>query len=224
MSFRFQPDWIVEEGDELLVVSKPAGLLSHPSADKTRDNLIDLLREARPDLVGLTLQHRLDKETSGLLLLTVGDRLRAGVAQRFADRQVRKEYLCWVRGKRLASSWSVQAPLTQRSGRVSVGPGQEAHTDFSLIRRAGPYCLLLAMPRTGRKHQIRAHLAHQGLPIVGDVLFGGEPASRLLLHAHRLELAHPQNGQLLRWAAEPGDDFHPPEAPAHRPESYPRRL
>lgn len=209
MDVLFHAEWVVAEGDGYLVVCKPAGLLTHAGADKTRANLVDLLRKARPDLEGLTLQHRLDKETSGLLLFTVGDQLRAGVAQSFAERQVKKEYLCWVRGKRLASSWSVNAPLTQKSGRVSVGPGQEAHTDFSLLRRDGPYCLVLAVPRTGRKHQIRAHLAHRGLPIIGDDLFGGEPASRLLLHAHCLELPHPETGALLRWTAEPGDDFNP---------------
>lgn len=209
-SDRFQPDWIVYQDDDLLVVHKPAGLLTHASADKTRANLVDLLRQARPELDGLVLQHRLDRETSGLLVLTIGPALRASVAQQFANRDVQKEYLCWVKGKRLSARWTVDAPLTQKSGRVRVGPGQTALTEFALLDRAGPYCLLRAVPRTGRKHQIRAHLAHRGLPILGDALYGGEPAPRLLLHAQRLELTHPITGQALSWTAEPSSDFKPP--------------
>ena len=208
---RWDPSWIVHEGQGLLVVNKPAGLLTHATADKARDNLVDLLRTHRPDLTAMTLQHRLDRETSGLILLTTSDETRAGIAQQFAERLVDKEYLCWVRGKRLDQSWTVDAPLQERSGRMKVGPGQEARTDFSLQRRQGSYCLLLAMPRTGRKHQIRAHLAHRRLPIVGDALFGGEPASRLMLHAYRLEIGHPVSGQRMQWTAEPSSDFQPPK-------------
>jgi 23S rRNA pseudouridine955/2504/2580 synthase len=206
----FDPAWIVHEDHGLLVVSKPAGLLTHATADKARENLVDLLRQARPDLDGLTLQHRLDRETSGLLLFTFGAEVRAGIAHQFADRSVAKTYLCWVRGKRLAARWSVEAPLTESSGRVRVGPGNLARTDFALVRRQGPYCLLQASPLTGRKHQIRAHLAHRGLPIVGDSLFGGEPWARLLLHAHRLEITHPLTGVRHHWEAEPGNDFRSP--------------
>ena len=207
---KFPLAWIVDEGEGLLVVHKPAGLLTHATADKTRDNLVDMLRAARPDLEGLTLQHRLDRETSGLLLFTVGDALRAGVARQFAERQVHKEYLCWVRGKRLAARWTVEAPLRDKAGRVSVGPsGKPSETQFTLLRRVGDYCLLQARPLTGRKHQIRAHLAHRGLPILGDTLFGGEPGSRLLLHAHRLEIDHPLTGQRLSWVADPGEEFSP---------------
>jgi len=207
---RFEADWVVYESQGLLVIHKPAGLLTHATADRTRENLVDLLREARPDLSELTLQHRLDRETSGLLLFTTSDQTRAGVARQFAEREVGKQYLCWVRGKKLPAAWTVEAPLRERSGRVQVGPGQSARTDFCLTRRQGPYCLLTATPHTGRKHQIRAHLAHRGLPILGDALFGGEPAARLLLHAHKLEIRHPISEERLRWSAEPGPDFAPP--------------
>lgn len=207
----FSRSWIVEEEGGLLVVSKPSGLLTHATADKSRPNLVDLLRQARPDLTELTLQHRLDRETSGLVLFTTEQAIRAGVAQQFENRQVEKEYLCWVIGKKLERSWSVRASLGQRSGRVHVGPGQSAHTDFELVRRQGPYCLLRVRPITGRKHQIRAHLAHCGLPIVGDSLFKGAPASRLFLHAHTLCLRHPQNQQLRTFQAPPGVNFQPEE-------------
>lgn len=207
---RWEPSWIVHEGQGLLVINKPSGLLTHATADKSRENLVDLLRTHRPDLTALTLQHRLDRETSGLILLTISDEVRAGIAQQFAERRATKEYLCWVKGKRLAQSWTVDAPLQERSGRIRVGPGQEAQTDFSLQRRQGSYCLLMAKPRTGRKHQIRAHLAHRKLPIVGDALFAGVPAPRLMLHAYSLEIEHPISGQRLRWTAEPPPDFQPP--------------
>lgn len=193
------------------MISKPSGLLTHATADKSRPNLVDMLRQARPDLSELTLQHRLDRETSGLILFTTEQRIRAGVAQQFENRQVEKEYLCWVIGKKLERNWSVKASLGQRSGRVHVGLGQSAHTDFELVRRQGPYCLLRARPMTGRKHQIRAHLAHCGLPIVGDSLFKGAPAARLFLHAHTLRLRHPLQERLLTFQAPPEANFQPGE-------------
>ncbi len=206
---RFKMEWLITEVDGLLVVHKPAGLLTHATADRSRENLVDLLRQARPDLNQLTLQHRLDRETSGVILFTTSVEMRAPVAQQFENRQVEKEYLCWVQGKRLESSWSVEASLQQRSGRVRVGPGQAARTDFRLLRREGSYCLLQARPLTGRKHQIRAHLAHRGLPIVGDELFGGEEASRLMLHAHRLTLTLPGSGKNVTFEAPTDIAFHP---------------
>lgn len=209
MSTKLRAEWLIAETEGLLVVHKPAGLLTHATADRSRENLVDLLRQARPDLTDLTLQHRLDRETSGLLLFTTSVEMRAFVAHQFESRQVEKEYLCWVQGKRLESSWRVEAPLQQRSGRVRVGPGQEARTDFRLLQRQGAYCLLQARPLTGRKHQIRAHLAHRGLPIVGDQLFGGEEASRLMLHAHRLTLTLPGPQTAVTFEAPPNIDFHP---------------
>lgn len=205
----FNPEWIIAESDGLLIVHKLAGLLTHATADRSRENLVDLLRRARPDLTELTLQHRLDRETSGVILFTTSVEMRAPVAQLFENRRVEKEYLCWVQGKRLESSWSVEATLQQRSGRVRVGPGQAARTDFRLLKREGSYCLLQACPLTGRKHQIRAHLAHRGLPIVGDELFGGPPSHRLLLHAHRLSLVHPRTEKIVTFEDQPDEDFQP---------------
>ena len=209
LEFRLDPRWILEDRDGLLVVSKPSGLLTHATADKSRKNLVDLVRAERPDGSELTLQHRLDRETSGLVLFTTEVATRAVVAQQFEQRRVHKQYLCWIRGKRLDSTWSVEAPLTERSGRVKVGPGKPSRTDFRLVRRQGEFCLLEARPVTGRKHQIRAHLAHLGLPILGDRLFGGEEASRLLLHAYRLSLSHPALGGDRMFTAEPDTEFRP---------------
>ena len=208
-AFSFDPSWIVEERDGLLVVNKPSGLLSHASADKSRDNLVDLVRASREEGSELTLQHRLDRDTSGLVLFTTEASTRVIVAQQFEARNVCKEYLCWVKGQRLQSSWSIEAPLTERSGRVKVGPGKPSRTDFRLLRRQGEYCLLEARPVTGRKHQIRAHLAHLGLPIIGDTLFGGAEASRLMLHAYRLSLSHPAIGGERSFEADPGPKFRP---------------
>lgn len=206
-TFVFDQDWIVAENDGLLAVRKPHGLLTHATADKSRQNLVELLRQARADLRELTLHHRLDKETSGLVLFSTSRQVRVGLAQQFDARQMEKEYLCWVKGKRLDSQWVEEASLRERSGRVSVGPGQFARTEFQLLQRRGGYCLLSAKPKTGRKHQIRAHLAHRGMPIVGDTLFGGESHPRLLLHAYRLRLLHPATGETLFLQADPDPSF-----------------
>lgn len=188
----FDPSQSVLYRDEhWLALDKPAGLLVHPGADKSQPDMVTAVAAWLGD-ASWTLHHRLDRETSGLVLLSLSDVGRASVAAQFENREVEKSYLCRVAPFTGKPTWSCSKPLGERRGRVWVDErdplAKAAHTEF---RRLGPHGLVEARPKTGRKHQIRVHLACQGRPILGDVLYDGPPAPRLMLHAHRLTLRHP---------------------------------
>ncbi len=179
------------------MVDKPAGLLVHPGADKRQPDLLQSLpEELKSSSQRLVLQHRLDKETSGLVLLTRTESECVRVAQLFADRKVEKTYLCrssLYPQRRAQKNWVVDLPLGQRKGRVWVDPqGQSAQTHFRHLGQGW----IEARPRTGRKHQIRVHLAQAGWPIDGDLLYRGQPHSRMMLHAWKLRLVHPVHGEM----------------------------
>ena len=193
---------VVFRDQHWLAIDKPAGLLVHPGADKSRPDLVSLVAGwmgERP----WTLHHRLDAETSGLVLFSLSLQARASVAAQFEERRVEKAYLCRI-GPGHPAAWTCDAPLAERRGRVLVdAAGKPAFTEFRGLDSPG---LIEARPRTGRKHQIRVHLASQGRPIVGDRLYGGADAPRLLLHAHTLRLLHP-DGSLMTLTAPCPKDF-----------------
>jgi RluA family pseudouridine synthase len=202
----FQPEnCVVYRDAHWLAIAKPAGLLVHPGADKTQSDLVTAVA-AWLGPATWTLHHRLDRETSGLVLFSLSAEGRVSVAAQFEQRQVEKGYLGRVASPgRAGEKWTCNAPLGERRGRVEVeGPGAKpAQTDFRRLDSTG---LVEALPRTGRKHQIRVHLASQGRPLVGDTLYGGAAAPRLMLHAHWLRLRHPE-GEWMTLKAEPPADF-----------------
>ena len=183
---------VVYRDQHWLALNKPAGLLVHPGVDKSQPDLVSAVSSW---LEGLpwTLQHRLDRETSGLVLLTLSLEARVHVARQFEERQVEKGYLCRVGPlpKGHPQQWSETQPLLEQRGRVSCHPnGKPAETRFRVLSADGRQTLLEASPKTGRKHQIRVHLAARRLPIVGDRLYGGASGARLFLHAYWLYLDH----------------------------------
>lgn len=174
-------------------MAKPAGLLSHPGADPNRDDLVSWLR-GQVEAEQLVMHHRLDRETSGLLVLTLSKRACAPMAQAFADRRIEKTYRAWVRG-RPPRQGTIDVRLGEVKGRVRVDPGgKEARTGFVRKRQRQHWAELELKPYHGRKHQLRVHCQAQGWPIVGDTLYGGQPSSRLWLHAFQLTFAHPVTG------------------------------
>ena len=208
----FEPCWEIHRDESLLLVNKPAGLLCHPGADARRPDLMTLLRAhygtAFPEIV---LQHRLDRETSGLVVLTVSAEARVAVYRQFEQREVDKTYLAWVHDpkRRLAARFSCdRSLLVDRGGRVTVSTtGQVASTRFEVLRRSGAFALLQAHPASGRKHQIRVHLLSLGHPIVGDILYKGPPGKRLMLHASRIGLQN--GGRTVSFEAPISADFRP---------------
>lgn len=190
------------EDDHLLIADKPAGMVVHPAYRHQGDTLFDALlaRAAGPDGVARYrpgLVHRLDKDTSGLVLVTKTATARSAV-QRLLDRgDVAKEYVALVRGS-LDDEGAVALPLgrdPEDRTRALVAPGgRPARTRWRVRERLGPYSVVELRLETGRMHQIRAHLAAVGLPIVGDALYGGAALgslSRQFLHARRLAFPHP---------------------------------
>ncbi len=187
---------IVYMDEDLVAVHKPAGLLSHPSADPARPDLVSWLR-SQISAEKLVMHHRLDLETSGLLVLTRTLKACAPLAQAFEQRRISKTYLAMVKGQPPARG-QIDQPLAECKGRVrSDRAGKPAVTYFKRLHSKGGYAILELNPLHGRKHQLRVHCMSRGWPIVGDQLYGGEASERMWLHAWRLQFQHPVSGQAL---------------------------
>jgi 23S rRNA pseudouridine1911/1915/1917 synthase len=200
------------EDEDLVVVAKPAGLLTHPTTGRRGGTLVNRLLGMGLPLApaGGTLRpgivHRLDAGTSGLLIVAKTDRAFTVLRERFRAHAVRRRYLALVRGVARHDTFAVDAPLGRRAARVVVDAteGRRAETRFEVRERFEVTTLLDAVPETGRTHQIRVHLAAVGHPIVGDRSYGGwgDDARRLgldrpFLHAWRLSFAHPVSGEAI---------------------------
>jgi 23S rRNA pseudouridine955/2504/2580 synthase len=206
---RFEPR-LLHEDEALLVLDKPAGVAVHGGSGVSL-GVIEQLRALRPELRFLELVHRLDRDTSGVLLLAKKRSALLDLHRQLREGAVRKFYLALVRGRWTQRKRSVALPLSKRvlaSGERRVGvderEGQPALTVFRLVRAAAPHSLVEAELKTGRTHQIRVHLAHLGHPILGDDKYGDfalnkalakQGLKRLFLHASRTVIAHPASGR-----------------------------
>ncbi|KIL04915.1 MAG: 23S rRNA pseudouridine(955/2504/2580) synthase RluC [Pseudomonadota bacterium] len=202
---------IVYEDKALIVINKPAGIAVHGGSGLSY-GVIEALRQLRPDVRELELVHRLDRDTSGLLMVAKKRSMLRHLHQALRSDGVDKRYLALVRGRWEASKKQISAPLqknTLRSGERMVevsGDGKEALTLFRVVRRFGDFATLVeAKPVTGRTHQIRVHARHAGHAIAGDNKYGDEEFSRvirelggkrLFLHAYSLRVPLPEGGEL----------------------------
>jgi tRNA pseudouridine32 synthase / 23S rRNA pseudouridine746 synthase len=194
---------IVFEDAWLVVVDKPCGLLSVPGRDASvTDSALARLRARYPHATGPLLVHRLDLDTSGLLVAALDARTHAELQRQFARREVQKRYVAWlagrVRGERGRIDLPMRVDLHDRPRQIHDPlHGKPAVTEWQVLERSGERTRVALFPRTGRTHQLRVHAAHPlglGAPIVGDRLYGhGE--GRLLLHAEALSFLHPGTGQ-----------------------------
>jgi len=206
------PVAIMFEDEHLLVVSKPGGLVTHPTARRRSGTLVNRLLgmgirlapaggELRPGIV-----HRLDAGTSGLLIVAKTDVAYAELRERFRQHAVDRRYLALVRGQVAHDRFGVEAPLSRRAAKIVVDrvDGRPAATSFEVRERMPRATLLEAAPETGRTHQIRVHLSAIGHPILGDRAYGGggddaarAGLSRPFLHAWRLRFRHPVTGEQI---------------------------
>ena len=195
---------ILYEDDDLVVVNKPAGLVVHPAPGHPRGTLVNALLARLPELaageaVRPGIVHRLDKDTSGVMVVAKHDRAQRMLAAQLKDRQMDKRYLALVDGAPASESGTVNAPIARdprHPQRMAVvGGGRPAITHFRVLRRYARHTLLECKPVTGRTHQIRVHLGAIGCPVVADTTYGRAtptlPLAHHFLHAARLAFRLP---------------------------------
>jgi 23S rRNA pseudouridine1911/1915/1917 synthase len=209
---------VVYEDADMLIVDKPAGLVVHPAAGHESGTLVNALLARGTQYGGIAgvkrpgIVHRLDRDTSGLLMVAKTDRAQAGLMAQLKARGVKKTYLGLVLGSVAATTGRIEAPIGRDPAhriRMAVVPdGREAVTGYRVRERLAGWTLLELDLVTGRTHQIRVHLAAIGHPLAGDPLYGNgtsrrgpDGTTRLFLHSWRIELQSPQDGHLIRATA-----------------------
>jgi 23S rRNA pseudouridine1911/1915/1917 synthase len=209
---------IVHLDDDLAVVDKPTGLVVHPAPSHTGPTLVSDLGDMlgggedseRPGIV-----HRLDKDTSGLLVVARNDAAHGALQTQVQRREVERIYLALAQGHLASRTGTIDAPIGRASRQrhrmaVSGAASREARTHFEVLELLPAETYLEARLETGRTHQIRAHFAAIGHPLIGDATYGGGKKyglERQFLHAHRLAFNHPESGERLSFRSELPDDL-----------------
>ncbi|MGQ9501900.1 MAG: RluA family pseudouridine synthase [Anaerolineae bacterium] len=209
---------VVYEDDELLVIAKPAGLVVHPGAGHTHNTLVNALLAHCPTLsTGESdrpgIVHRLDRDTSGLLIVAKTERALEHLRAQFKQHRVQKSYLALVHGCPPTPQGVIEAPVGRdprwRQRMAVIPGGRAARTAYQQLASLGDYTLLCVRPETGRTHQIRVHLAWLGIPVAGDRVYGRRreqvPMPRQFLHAWQLSFEHPAGTPLSLKAPLPTD-------------------
>ncbi|HIR50954.1 MAG TPA: RluA family pseudouridine synthase [Candidatus Avoscillospira avicola] len=204
-------DIVYEDGD-LIVLNKPKGLVVHPAAGHWSGTLVNaLLHHCRDSLSGINgalrpgIVHRIDKDTSGLLVVAKNDFAHQSLAAQLQDHSLARVYVCLVTGGMRADSGTVDAPIgrhpTDRKRMAVVADGRSAVTHWQVLERFSGYTLLECRLETGRTHQIRVHMAHIGHPIVGDLVYGRKKPElgqdTQCLHARAITFRHPRSGETV---------------------------
>ncbi len=209
------PVAVVFEDELLLVVEKPAGLVVHPGAGNPSGTLVNALLERgiaggedvrRPGVV-----HRLDRDTSGLMVLAKGEPAYSRLVAEIGGRRVERLYRAVVVGEGLPETGTVDSPVgrdPENPTLMAAGVGRPAVTHFEVLREAAGHAMLRVRLETGRTHQIRVHLSAIGHPVYADPLYGQAiPGRRLWLHAERLAFVHPVSGEALEFASPIPEDL-----------------
>jgi len=204
---------ILHLDDSLAVVDKPAGLVVHPAPSHQGPTLVDELGEilaggADPERPGIV--HRLDKETSGLLVVARDDATHAALQEQVRNREVERVYLALASGRLASRTGTIDAPIGRASRQrhrmaVSGAASRQARTHFEVLELLSAESYVEVKLETGRTHQIRAHFGAIGHPLIGDMTYGGEEKyglRRQFLHAHYLAFAHPVGGEAISFRSE----------------------
>ena len=222
------PRFIIYEDEHLLVVNKPAGLNTHAPSPYATFGIYDYLRHFKPEWKDLAIIHRLDKETSGILIFSKSKLANKSLTEQFTERQVSKKYILITRGKPKQNQFSVRSHIMRFGAQfksVPLKPGLEpAETYFKVPEKSDDelinLCLdwinyakdfhkhdeltvLIAEPFTGRTHQVRLHAADNGCAVLGDTICGGGTSIRLWLHSAEISFVHPATGRQITFRAKP---------------------
>ncbi len=210
---------ILFEDEDLLVLNKPPGLVVHPGAGNQTHTLVNALLHHCTSLSGIGgkerpgIIHRLDKDTSGCLVVAKNDAAHHELARQFAEREVKKIYLALVAGTLKRPRGTIDAPIgrhpvQRKKMAVDLRRGRAAKTEYRVLQSGGGLSLVECALHSGRTHQIRVHLHHLGHPIIGDSLYGKKGgASRQMLHAWKLGFNHPRTKERLFFEAPIPEDF-----------------
>jgi len=195
---------VLHEDEHVLVVDKPAGMNTHAPAPFAGEGLYDWLRHREPRWANLAILHRLDKDTSGVMVFGKTAAANRALTEQFTAHEVGKTYLLLTDRPVRREEFTVKSSLVRVGEKYASARsgGEPAETQFRVARRSGDHTLLEARPRTGRTHQIRVHAAESGLPILGDTLYGGPAAARVHLHAAELAFHHPATGAAIRFTSD----------------------
>lgn len=217
-------DLIIHDGKDFFVLIKPAGMLVHPQSPvweehpeavfSTEETLVSVILANPPkgfdtSMPRAGLVHRLDRETSGVMVVAKTQEFQAEMVALFSNREVHKTYHSIACGEVPDNEGTIDVPI----GRVAGGKikasdvGREAVTDYKVLERKNGFTYIELYPRTGRTNQLRVHLSWLGYPVLGDWLYRGATADRLMLHARRIEFNHPLTGKKLKFEAPVPDDF-----------------
>ncbi|HUZ06544.1 MAG TPA: pseudouridine synthase [Candidatus Paceibacterota bacterium] len=215
ISWRMVP-CVIFEDEHLLVVAKPAGWNTHSPSPFAGEGIYDWLKHREPRWSSLAIIHRLDKETSGVLVFGKTPLANKSLTEQFTDRRVRKKYLLLTDKSAPANGFTVKTSLVRAGEKYASRAGGEiAETKFTpvadakfTVKSAG-LKMVAAEPLTGRTHQIRVHAAESGFPILGDTLYGGTASSRAFLHATEIEFAHPATNEPVKFFAPVDFDKEP---------------
>ena len=217
-------DLIIHDGKDFFVLIKPAGMLVHPQSPvweehpeavfSTEETLVSVILANPPkgfdtSMPRAGLVHRLDRETSGVMVVAKTQEFQAEMVALFSNREVHKTYHSIACGEVPDNEGTIDVPI----GRVAGGKikasdvGREAVTDYKVLERKNGFTYTELYPRTGRTNQLRVHLSWLGYPVLGDWLYRGATADRLMLHARRIEFNHPLTGKKLKFEAPVPNDF-----------------
>ncbi len=221
---------VIYEDCDIIVVNKPAGMVVHPGAGVTGGTLVNALVHMCGDLSGIGgeirpgIVHRLDKETSGVVVVAKNDRAHRSLSEQFKTREMKKEYVAVVSGEMKKSSGVFSSPIGRSpSNRVKMTSfskaGRDAETRWEVIESLRGATLVSVWPKTGRTHQIRVHFSENGFPVLADKVYGGKKSrprnsgtvgaliKRHALHAKSLGFTHPGTGKQLEFSAEIPEDM-----------------
>ncbi len=186
---------VIFEDEHLLVVNKPPGWNTHAPSPHAGEGIYDWFRHREPRWAPLAILHRLDKETSGVLVFGKTPVANRSLTHQFTDHSIRKRYLLLTDRPVSRESWTLSTKLARAGSRYASVPkgreGESAETRFTVVSRSKERTQICAEPLTGRTHQIRVHAAESGIPVLGDTLYGGSPFARVCLHAESITVMHP---------------------------------